>query len=208
MNIKGLDYNTKRDTLLLPEYGREIQRMVDYAISRPSREERNACANTIVRMMATKMPSYAETNDGLRALWDHLYMMGHGQLDIDWPYDVSEAVKIMQRPKPMPIRKNPVRLRHYGHLMEECFNILKTMPEGKGRDRLIYLTANQMKRDLATWGRGTMDDERVADDLARYTDGRVQLNLDNIRLENVEETAAVMNVNGNRMQKAGKKRKK
>ena len=82
------------------------------------------------------------------------------------------------------------------------------MPEGKGRDRLIYLTANQMKRDLATWGRGTMDDERVADDLARYTDGRVQLNLDNIRLENVAETAAVMNVNGNRMQKAGKKRKK
>lgn len=208
MDIKGLDYNTKRETLLLPEYGREIQRMVDYAIGCPTRDERNACANTIVRMMGTKVPNATETNDGVRALWDHLYIMGRGQLDIDWPYDMSEAVKITQKPQPMPIRKNHVKLRHYGHLVEECFDILKTMPNGKERDKLIYLTANQMKRDLAIWGRGTMDDERVADDLARFTDGCVQLDINNMQLERVQETAALMNVNGNRMPKQGKKRKK
>ena len=208
MDIKGLDYNTKRETLLLPEYGREIQRVVDYAIGCPTREERNACANTIVRMMGTKVPNATETNDGVRALWDHLYIMGRGQLDIDWPYDMSEAVKITQKPQPMPIRKNHVKLRHYGHLVEECFDILKTMPNGRERDKLIYLTANQMKRDLAIWGRGTMDDERVADDLARFTDGCVQLDINNMQLERVQETAALMNVNGNRMAKQGKKRKK
>lgn len=208
MDIKGLDYNTKRETLLLPEYGREIQRMVDYAIGCPTRDERNACANTIVRMMGTKVPNATETNDGVRALWDHLYIMGRGQLDIDWPYDMSEAVKITQKPQPMPIRKNHVKLRHYGHLVEECFDILKTMPNGRERDKLIYLTANQMKRDLAIWGRGTMDDERVADDLARLTDGCVQLDINNMQLERVQETAALMNVNGNRMAKQGKKRKK
>ena len=208
MDIKGLDYNTKRETLLLPEYGREIQRMVDYAIGCPTRDERKACANTIVRMMCTKVPNATETNDGVRALWDHLYIMGRGQLDIDWPYDMSEAVKITQKPQPMPIRKNHVKLRHYGHLVEECFDILKTMPNGRERDKLIYLTANQMKRDLAIWGRGTMDDERVADDLARFTDGCVQLDINNMPLERVQETAALMNVNGNRMPKQGKKRKK
>ena len=208
MDIKGLDYNTKRETLLLPEYGREIQRMVDYAIGCPTRDERNACANTIVRMMGTKVPNATETNYGVRALWDHLYIMGRGQLDIDWPYDMSEAVKITQKPQPMPIRKNHVKLRHYGHLVEECFDILKTMPNGRERDKLIYLTANQMKRDLAIWGRGTMDDERVADDLARFTDGCVQLDINNMQLERVQETAALMNVNGNRMAKQGKKRKK
>lgn len=208
MDIKGLDYNTKRETLLLPEYGREIQRMVDYAIGCPTRDERNACANTIVRMMGTKVPNATETNDGIRALWDHLYIMGRGQLDIDWPYDMSEAVKITQKPQPMPIRKNHVKLRHYGHLVEECFDILKTMPNGRERDKLIYLTANQMKRDLSIWGRGTMDDERVADDLARFTDGCVQLDINNMPLERVQETAALMNVNGNRMPKQGKKRKK
>ena len=134
--------------------------------------------------------------------------MGRGQLDVDWPYDMSEAVKIAQKPQPMPIRKNHVKLRHYGHLVEECFDILKTMPEGGERDKLVYLTANQMKRDLAIWGRGTMDDERVADDLARFTDGCVQLDINNMQLERVQETAALMNVNGNRMPKQGKKRKK
>ena len=208
MKINGLDYNTKRDTLLLPEYGREIQRMVQYAIERPTKNERNSCANTIVRMMATKIPQSVESEEGLSALWDHLYLMGKGQLDIDWPYDVSEAVKITQKPQPMPIRKNNVRLRHYGHLVEECLEMLKTMPEGKERDRLTCLTANQMKRDLVNWGRGSMDDERVADDLARFTDGRVQLDLCNVSLERVQETAALMNVNGNRLQRQFKKRKK
>ena len=208
MDIKGLDYNTKRETLLLPEYGREIPRMGDYALGCPTRDKRNACAPTIVRMMGTKVPNATETNDGVRALWDHLYIMGRGQLDIDWPYDMSEAVKITQKPQPMPIRKNHVKLRHYGHLVEECFDILKTMPNGRERDKLIYLTANQMKRDLAIWGRGTMDDERVADDLARFTDGCVQLDINNMPLERVQETAALMNVNGNRMPKQGKKRKK
>ena len=160
MDIKGLDYNTKRETLLLPEYGREIQRMVDYAIGCPTRDERNACANTIVRMMGTKVPNATETNDGIRALWDHLYIMGRGQLDIDWPYDMSEAVKITQKPQPMPIRKNHVKLRHYGHLVEECFDILKTMPNGRERDKLIYLTANQMKRLRCGWPCGRRRDQR------------------------------------------------
>lgn len=199
MEIKGLDYNTQRQSLLLPEYGREIQRMVDYAIERPTKGERNACAKTIVRMMATKMPGALQANDGMVALWDHLYVMGRGKLDIDWPYDVTEAEKIMQKPQPMPIRKNHVRLRHYGHLVEECFEMLKTMPEGREKDRLVQLTANQMKRDLATWGRGTMDDEKVADDLARFTDGRVQLDLGSMKLECVQEPAGMLAVNGNRM---------
>lgn len=199
MEIKGLDYNTQRQSLLLPEYGREIQRMVDYAIERPTKGERNACAKTIVRMMATKMPGALQANDGMVALWDHLYVMGRGKLDIDWPYDVTEAEKIMQKPQPMPIRKNHVRLRHYGHLVEECFEMLKTMPEGREKDRLVQLAANQMKRDLATWGRGTMDDEKVADDLARFTDGKVQLDLGSMKLERVQEPAGMPAVNGNRM---------
>ena len=208
MDIKGLDYNTKRETLLLPEYGREIQRMVDYAIGCPTRDERNACANTIVRMMGTKVPNATETNDGVRAFWAHLHILGRGQIDNAQPYPMRKKDKITQKPQPMPIRKNHVKLRHYGHLVEECFDILKTMPNGRERDKLIYLTANQMKRDLAIWGRGTMDDERVADDLARFTDGCVQLDINNMPLERVQETAALMNVNGNRMPKQGKKRKK
>ena len=111
--------------------------------------------------------------------------MSHKQLDIDWPFDVSEAEKIASKPEPMKHPTGGARLRHYGLLIEELFEKLKTMPEGEERDELVRLTANQMKRNLATWGHGSVDDEKVADDLARFTDGKIQIDLSNFRLDNV-----------------------
>ena len=101
MNIEGLDYNTQRQPLLLPEYGREIQKMVDYAISLPDRDERLRCAKTIVKMMETRVPQIRENAGYQQTLWDHLFLMSHNALDIDWPYDVSQAEHIHAKPEPM-----------------------------------------------------------------------------------------------------------
>jgi hypothetical protein len=185
MEIKGLDYNTQREKLAMPEYGREIQKMVDHAISLPTKEERNLCARTIIKLMETKMPQLRGNTDYEQTLWDHLYIISDKRLDIDWPYDVSEAEKIHAKPQPIPLPQNRIRQRHYGKLLEEVFEKLKEMPAGPERDELTRQTANQMKRDLATWGHGSMDDEKVADDLARYTDGIIQLDLNNLTLEKV-----------------------
>ena len=185
MDIKGLDYNTGREKLLMPEYGREIQKMVDYAVSLPSKEERLKCAKTIVRMMLTKVPQIRDNAGYEQTLWDHLYLMSDRQLDIDWPYDVSGAEKIHSKPAPIPLPQNRIRLRHYGKLVEELLEKLKTMPEGEVRDELARQTANQMKRDLLTWGHGSADDEKVADDMARLTDGVIQLDLDMFKFEKV-----------------------
>lgn len=185
MDIKGLDYNTTRETLLLPEYGREIQKMVDHAVSLPDRDERLRCARAIVKLMETKATQLKDNADYEQTLWDHLYLMSHKQLDIDWPYDVSQAEKIHTKPAPMPLPQGQIRQRHYGRLVEELLEKLKQMPEGPERNELVRLTANQMKRDLATWGHGSMDDEKVADDLARFTDGVIQLDLSTFRFEKV-----------------------
>ena len=185
MNIQGLDYNTQRETLLMPEYGREIQRMIDHAITLPDKEERLRCAKTIVKLMATKVPQIRDNNDFEQTLWDHLYLMSHKQLDIDWPFDISEAEKFHNKPQPMQLPQIDIRLRHYGRLVSELLNKLKEMPEGAERDELIRLTANQMKRDLVQWGHGSIDDEKVADDMARLTDGAVQLDLNHFTFERV-----------------------
>ena len=171
----------------MPEYGRENQNMVDHAITLPTKEERLKCAKTIVKMMATKMPQTLDDEEYIQTLWDHLYLIGRKKLDIDWPYDVSQAEKIMTKPEPMPIpgKTHTVRLRHYGHLVEELLEKLATMEPGNERDQRTALTANQMKRDLAQWGHGSMDDEKVADDLARLTNGVIQLDLSNFRFEKV-----------------------
>ena len=188
MDIKGLDYNTQREKLVMSEYGREIQKMVDLAVSLPTKEERNRCAQTIIRQMEMKNPQLRTTPNYEQTLWDHLFLMSHKQLDIDWPYDVSEAEKLLSKPQPMrhPVHDEQAPLRHYGRLLTQIFEKLKTMPEGRERDELVRQTANQMKRDLAAWGHGSIEDEKVADDLARYTDGKIQIDLQSFRFERID----------------------
>ena len=188
MDIKGLDYNTQREKLVLSEYGREIQKMVDVAIGLPTKEERMRCAKTIIRQMEMKNPQVRQSENYQQTLWDHLYLMSGKQLDIDWPYDVNNAEKISTKPQPMahPQSENISRYRHYGRLIGDVLEKLKTMPEGPERDELVRVTANQMKRDLLTWGHGSMDDERIADDLARFTDGKIQIDLSSFRLDRID----------------------
>ena len=91
MNINGLDYNTQRERLILPEYGREIQNMVDYCVALPTKEERQRCAATIVATMDRMVPQNRNNANYKQKLWDHLALMSDFKLDIDWPYDISEA---------------------------------------------------------------------------------------------------------------------
>lgn len=202
MNIKGLDYNTAREKLVMTEYGREIQKMVEIAIGLPTKEERLRCAYTIVHQMEMKNPQIRESEDYQQTLWDHLYLMSHKQLDIDWPYDMSDAENILSKPAPMahPSAGGQTGMRHYGKLLSRVFEQLKTMPEGAERDELVRLTATQMKRDLMTWSHGSIDDEKVADDLARFTDGKIQLDLSTFHFDRVD---AIVPDSGN-----GKRKKK
>lgn len=188
MDIKGLDYNTAREKLVMTEYGREIQKMIDVAIALPTKEERMRCAYAIIHQMEMKNPQVREGEDYEQTLWDHLYLMSRKQLDIDWPYDMSEAENILAKPAPMkrPSPDGQSRMRHYGRLLMEVFERLKTMPESVERDELVRLTANQMKRDLMTWSHGSVDDEKVADDLARFTDGKIQLDLSSFRFDHID----------------------
>ncbi len=197
--MQGLDYNTQRERMLLPEYGREIQKMVDYAVQLPTPEERLLCANTIVKMMGKKMTLMHDNTDQQQTLWDHLYIMSHKQLDIDWPYDVSGAEKILSKPEPLKLPQQDIKLRHYGRLIEELCEKLKSMPEGEERDVLANYTANQMKRDLVLWGHGNSDDEKVAADLADFTGGVIQLDLNSFAFDPVRVSE---------LSSAGKKKKK
>lgn len=201
MEIQGLDYNTGRKRLQLPEYGREIQKMVDVALSLPSRDERLKCARTIVRLMETKVPEIRDNADYEQTLWDHLYLMSGKQLDIDWPYDVSQAEKIHTPPQQIALPQTQIGLRHYGRLVVELCQELKQMPAGARRDQLVRQTAHQMKRDLLTWGHGSVENEKVADDLARLTDGVIQLDLSRFMFDKV---ASVTQDEGG---KKGKKKK-
>lgn len=186
MNIEGLDYNTQREKLVLPEYGREIQKMVEHAIGLPTKEERQRCAETIVSIMARMNQQNRENGDYMQKLWDHLAIMSNFRLDIDYPYDVAQALKLAGKPESVAYPTKTNSVRHYGRMMGDMFEKLKTMEPGAERDALTALVANQMKRSLVQWSHGSCDDEKVASDLARLTDGVIQLDLSTFKFQKIE----------------------
>ena len=186
MNIEGLDYNTQRERIKLNEYGREIQQMVDYCVSIPDREERQVCAEAIIDTMRKMNPSDQNINDRMQTLWDHLALMSDFKLDIDYPVEITTAEQMASKPEPVAYPNTRIPVRHYGRALFELFEALKTMEPGEERDTLVRMTANQMKRCLLLWGHGNGDDEKVADDLARFTDGVIQLDLDSFRLDKID----------------------
>lgn len=187
MNIKGLDYNTQREKLILPEYGREIQQMVDHAVSLEDRAERQRCAETIVSIMGRMFPEDKTVEEKDRKFWDHLAIMSGFRLDVDYPFDVTHAAQIAKKPAPMeyPMKKIPVR--HYGAMLFDVFKKLEQMEPGPERDELVKLTANQMRRNLVQWSHGSSDEEKVASDLARFTHGKIQLDLDTFKFESIRD---------------------
>lgn len=183
MNIEGLDYNTQREKLIIPEYGREIQNMVDHAMTLPTKEERLRCAKSIITIMERMFPQNHENDNHEQTLWNHLALMSNFQLDIDWPYDPDEAKHLATKPEPLPYPMQRIPLRHYGNMIFELFDKLKTMEPGKERDELVRLTANQMRRNLSQWSHSTSNDEIVASDLARFTDGVIQIDLSTFKFD-------------------------
>ena len=186
MNIEGLDYNTQRERIKLNEYGREIQQMVDYCVSIPDREERQVCAEAIIDTMRKMNPRDQNVNDRMQTLWDHLALMSDFKLDIDYPVEITTAEQMASKPEPVAYPNTRIPVRHYGRALFELFETLKTMEPGEERDTLVRMTANQMKRCLLLWGHGNGDDEKVADDLARFTDGVIQLDLDSFRFDKID----------------------
>ena len=174
MDINGLDYNTGREKLVMPEYGREVQQMVDYCKTISNRLVRQQCAETIVGIMRT-MIQQKNTPNIDEKLWNHLAVISNFELDIVYPYEITQKEELAKHPEPLQYPMQKIRSRHYGHLVEEMFRKLCDMPEGPERDELIRLTANQMKRSQFVWNRGAGDDETIISDLARFTNGAVQI---------------------------------
>jgi hypothetical protein len=195
MNIQGLDYNTQREQLVMPEYGREVQNMVDICGGLDTKAMRQSCAEAIVTIMERMFPQNHEDVNYKQKLWDHLAIMSDFKLDIDWPYDISQANKILAKPQPMEYPMTKISVRHYGHIMAEVFERLKTMAPGEERDALTKLAANQMKLSLMMWSHGSCDDEKVASDLAKYTDGKIQLDLNTFVFNKIMENEPVANRN-------------
>ncbi|MDE6051552.1 MAG: DUF4290 domain-containing protein [Paramuribaculum sp.] len=177
-----LRYNTQMKPLRLPEYGRNIQKMVDFCLTIEDRQERTDCAFAIVKSMANLFPELKSNGQYSHKLWDHLAIMSDFRLDIDYPVEVVQQENLTSRPAPIPYKDNELRRRHYGRTILSMIDVAAGMEEGPERDALIALVANQMKKLLIETNRDGVDDRRVFNDLRELSQGRIFLDPATLRL--------------------------
>ena len=166
----------------MPEYGRGVQQMVEHCKSIADRNERLRCAKTIIATMANMAVQTADKEDFQKKLWNHLAIIANYDLNIDYPVEIERTDSDNARSEQLPYPQKHIRRRHYGAIVEEFAEHLATMNDGAEREELTMLVANHMKRDLSNWSADSMNDEKVADDMAQYTDGKIQIDLDNNQL--------------------------
>jgi hypothetical protein len=180
------DYNTQRKKMALPEYGRNVQKMVDHIKTIEDRDERNRAAKTIIQIMGNLNPHLRDVGDFKHKLWDHLALIAGFELEIDSPYPVPEPSKFFEKPKQVPYRQGDIRYLHYGRIIELMINAASEMEDGDDKEYLTNLIVNQMKKSYITWNRGQVSDEVIIGDMKLLSAGRLKIT-DGVKILEVRE---------------------
>ncbi len=168
-----MDYNTQRKKLVLPEYGRHIQQMVDYIVGVEDSEERNRLAKSLIAVMGNLNPHLRDVNDFRHKLWDHLFVMSDFKLDIDSPYPKPNLQTYQEKPRKVPYPSNPIRFKHYGRIIEQMIEKAVEMEDGPEREAFKQLIANQMKKANITWNKESVSDEDIFRDMETLSNGKL-----------------------------------
>ena len=170
-----MEYNTQLTKLILPEYGRNIQNMVNYCLTVEDKEERTRCANSLIDIMGNMFPHLRNVNDFKHILWDHLAIMADFQLDIDYPYEIIKKEELIAHPNRIEYSRPTMKYRHYGKTLERMIACAVEMPEGEEKDYFVRLLISQMKKSYTQWNR-EVDDSSILEDLYELSDGKINLN--------------------------------
>jgi hypothetical protein len=179
-------YNTRQSQLILPEYGRNIQNMVDYCLTIEDREERTRCAFAIVHFMQNLFPSITDR----KTLWDHLNVMAGFNLDVDFPVEVIDREQLNPKPEPLPYSDNRMRWRHYGRNIELMIRKVADMEECEDKEKIISMIAHQMKKLQLVHNKEGVDDSKILRDLAIYSEGKINLDPETYLLHEFREAPA------------------
>jgi hypothetical protein len=190
-----MKYNTQEEKLKLPEYGRNIQQMVDTCMRIEDREERNACAYTIASIMGRLFPEFEQEPGNFNPeiqnkIWDLINIMSDFKLDVDFPCEVITREKAQLQPERIPYSVAPIRMRHYGKNIQNMVKEVSLMEDGPEKDDCILKVAYQMKKLLFLHNKEGVDDSIVIRDLATFSEGRIQLDPATFYLRDFVETEA------------------
>jgi hypothetical protein len=202
-----MKYNTNVKRLALPEYGRNIQNMVDHCVTIENRSERNRCANAIISIMGNMFPHLRDVSDFKHILWDHLAIMADFNLDVDYPYEVVKKENLHQRPPRVPYSENEIIYKHYGETLERLINKAASMEDGEEKEALIHLIASQMKKSFRIWNKDSVNNQKILKDMAELSEMRIVRDAETFKIADVPELTDAPQRNTNKKNKKNHPRK-
>lgn len=171
----NLEYNTERPHLYIPEYGRHIQKMVDFAVAIEDRQERNKTVKGIIAVMGNLNPHLRDVPDFQHMLWDQLFIISDFNLDVDSPFPIPSKEELMERPEPLEYPQNFPKYRFYGNNIKRMIDVANSWEDGDKKDGLILTIANHMKKCFLNWNKDTVEDDVIFKHLFELSGGKINL---------------------------------
>lgn len=168
-------YNTERVRLYIPEYGRNVQKMVDYLKTIEDREKRNEQARAIIKVMEIINPAVHLQDNFEQKLWDHLHIISGFDLDVDSPYPAPAPESLNDRPQPVVINKKPIKATHYGRNIESIIDLIAEKEDGEEKTAMISSLAIYMRQQYLIWNKDTVSDETIFQDIEKLSDYRIRV---------------------------------
>jgi hypothetical protein len=187
-----LEINSLRKDLKIPEYGRNIQKMVEYAMTLEDREQRNQCCKAILSVMGQLFPYLRDMEDFNHKLWVHLMIISNFKLDVDCPYPMPNQEELKVKPQAMPYPTGDVKFGHYGRYVEKMVDKCSALEEGDEKKWFTQSIANLMKQNALNWNRNTVTDDVVLKDLQYLSKGKISVG-------DIQELTAVKTIQGNKL---------
>lgn len=170
-----LEYNTQREKLRMPEYGRNVQKMVDYVKTVPNKAKRDEQAEAVIKVMEILNTHVHSQENYEQKLWDHLYMISGFDLDIDAPYPMPEKSRLETPPAMIPVKRKPIKATHYGRNIESIIELIAGMEEGDDKTAMIRSLAIYMRQQYLIWNKDSVADETIFQDIEKLSDYRIRV---------------------------------
>jgi hypothetical protein len=180
--ITYLEYNSERNELKIPEYGRHIQKMVEYAKTIEDDEKRNRTARGIIDVMGNMNPHLRDVPDFQHKLWDQLFIISNFELDVESPFPMPSREELYARPEPLPYPQNFPKYRFYGNNIKRMIDEAIKIEDGEMKDGLMFNIANHMKKCYLNWNKDSVSDKIIFDHLRDLSEGQLDLKSDNDEL--------------------------
>ena len=189
--VSYLEYNSQRSHLIIPEYGRHLQKLIDQATAIEDREERNKAAKYIISVMGSLNPHLRDVPDFQHKLWDQLFIMSDFRMDVDSPYPIPSKDILTQKPDRLKYPQNFPKYRFYGNKIKYMIDVANSWEESELKNALVLVIANHMKKSYLSWNKDTVSDEIIFQHLLELSGGKLNLSKSNEELSNTHDLMKV-----------------